>query len=131
MSERLNNLARLTLWLAAVWLLFVGPAAIWGGGRSVEGLTYAALVCLVPGAVVVTRCVDLGSGRPLAGMVVSMGLRLALVVVAAVGVCYLRPDLRGETFVVWLVPCYLVSLAVETRIVLGEQAGWSSVSAAS
>lgn len=116
--------------LGAVWLLLVGPAALWQGARGVEGLSWAAAICLLPGLFVVMQVGGLREQGPLAGMLVGMGLRLVAAVVSAVLLCFLRPDLRGEVFVVWLVPCYLAALAVETRLLLDEGAAWKSVSVA-
>jgi hypothetical protein len=128
--NRLHNAARLALVLGAAWLLLVGPAAFWQGSQGVEGLSWAVLVCLLPGLFVVVQLVGLGVERPLAGLVVGMGLRLAAVVTSAVVLCSLDPDLRGETFLVWLVPCYLAALAVETRLLLGDGSGRKTVPAA-
>lgn len=113
-----------------MWLLLVGPAAFWQGGSGVEGLTWATAICLLPGLFVVTRIAGLGEQSPLAGMVVGMGLRLVGAVVAAVVLCFLRPELRGEAFIVWLVPCYLAALAVETRLLLDDGTDLKSVPAA-
>lgn len=116
--------------LGGAWLLLVGPAAFWQGSRGVEGLTWAVLICLLPGLFVVTQVAGLGVERPLAGLVVGMGLRLAVVVVSAVVLCLLRPDLRGEMFIVWLVPSYLAALAVETRLLLDDGSGRKTIPAA-
>ena len=114
--------------MAAMWLLMAGPAALLQGSLGVEGLTWAASICLLPGQLVVTQIGCLGEERPLAGIVVAVGLRLLAAVIAAFVLCLVRPDLRGEAFLVWLVPCYLATLAVETRLLLGE--GAPSVSTA-
>src|SRR5690606_11625401 len=106
------------------------PAAFWQGARGVEGLSWATLICLLPGLFVVARTVRLGEQNPLAGLVVGMGLRLIAVVVAAVVLCSLRPDLRGETFILWLVPSYLAALVVETRLLLDGGAGLETAPAA-
>jgi hypothetical protein len=128
--NRLYNAARLALVLGAAWLLLVGPAAFWQGSQGVEGLSWAALVCLVPGLFVVMQVAGMGVERPLAGLVVGMALRLAVVSASAVLLCSLNPDLRGETFLVWLVPCYLAALAVETRLLLDDRTGRKTVPAA-
>lgn len=111
-------------------MLLVGPAAFWQGTRGVEGLSWAILICLLPGLFVVVQLAGLGVERPLAGLVVGMGLRLAAVVTSAVLLCSLRPDLRGETFIVWLVPSYLAALAVETRLLLDGGASLETAPAA-
>lgn len=130
MSNRLHNAARLALVLGAIWLLLVGPVALWQGLLGVEGLSWAAGICLLPGLLVVTRVAGLGEQNPLAAVMIGVGLRLMAAVASALLLCSLRPDLRGEMFIVWLVPFYLAALAVETRLLLGEGAGLKSVPAA-
>jgi hypothetical protein len=128
--HRLPNAARLVLAMVAMWLLMAGPAAWLQGPLGVEGLTWAAGICLLPGLLVVTQVGRLGEDRPLAAIVIAVGLRLAAAVVAAFVLCLVRPDLRGEAFIVWLVPCYLAALAVETQLLLDGSAGLKPVSTA-
>jgi hypothetical protein len=92
-----------------------GPAFIVGGGAGLQALTLAALVCFLPGWLVLARFGRLSAERPVSGLVVGMGLRLLVVLAAALVICFERPDLRAAAFIVWLIPCYLVALAVETR----------------
>lgn len=127
-SNRLTNVARLALVLGATWLLLVGPAFGWQGVLGVEGLSWAVAICLLPGLLVVTRIARVGERSPFAGLAVGMGLRLAVAVASAFVVWYLCPDLGGAALIVWLVPCYLVALAVETRMLLDDEAGLESVS---
>jgi hypothetical protein len=129
-SNRFPNAGRLVLAMAAMWLVMAGPAVLLQGPLGVEGLTWAAGICLLPGLLVVTQIGRLGEDRPLAGMVVAVGLRLLAAVVAAFVLCLVRPDLRGEAFIVWLVPCYLAALAVETQLLLDGTAGLKPVSTA-
>jgi hypothetical protein len=116
MSGSFAQIRRLLLTAAGLWLVAVGPAWMLAGGRGVEGLTYAVLLCGIPGIF----ALHFASGRAvgqqaLAGVLVGMGLRMSVVLVAALILQDLRPDLGLVEFYVWLVPAYFVMLAVETR----------------
>jgi hypothetical protein len=54
-------------------------------------------------------------------LLLGMGLRMAAVLGATVVVCLRRPDLGLVEFFVWLILFYLVTLAVETRLLLADE----------
>jgi hypothetical protein len=117
MSGSFAQIRLLLLTAAGLWLVALGPAWMLAGGRGVEGLTYAVLLCAISGVV----ALHLASGRAggqqaLAGVLAGMGLRMSVVLVAALVLQNLRPDLGLVEFYVWLVPAYFVMLAVETRL---------------
>ncbi|MGD9854042.1 MAG: hypothetical protein AB7U20_03740 [Planctomycetaceae bacterium] len=112
---------RLTLALAALWGVLAGPAYLVAGASAVVGLTAAVLVCLLPGLVVLAlQAGPLGSQQPFAGLILGMGLRMAVVLTSVLLVRQSLPDLPMTVYVAWLVPAYLAALTVETRIALAQ-----------
>lgn len=112
--------AALVVAMAALWAVLCYPASRVAGARGVEGLTYAAVLCTVPGcmALVITHLfVSVGSFAS-HGAMLSTGLRLLVVGVAAVMLQQARPDLRFWHFHVWLITFYLAALAFETSFIL-------------
>ena len=119
----LSQLVKLLLVMVAAWLVLAWPAYFVGGPPSVVGMTVAVLVCLVPGVFVLAiHAGVLANQPPLSNLLVSMGLRMAFVLTAVFVSRQLWPELPVSHFVAWLVPSYLVALAVETRIALAQGA---------
>lgn len=118
------NVARqcllLSLAMAALWALLYLPASRIAGPRGIEGLTYAALLCLVPGciALIITNLFVGAGSHASHGAMLSTGLRLMVVGIAAVLLQSARPDLRFWQFHVWLVVFYVAALAFETCFIL-------------
>lgn len=118
------NVARQCLWLTlgllALWGVLSFPAYKIAGQRGLEGVTYAGLLCLIPGCLsLLLAGVFLNSGSPGSqGVLLSTGLRLMTVGLAAVFMLSARPDLRFWQFHVWLVLFYCASLALETCFIL-------------
>lgn len=107
---------------AGLWLLCVLPAWWIAGGSGVEGLSYALLLCLVPGVVTLRLSRSVDSRRAPFVVLLSMGLRVASVLAGVLVLRVLRPDLGPAAFHVWLIVGYLVTLLVETRMLLAEMA---------
>ena len=106
-------------WLSAIcggaWLLCVGPAYALAGAVGLEGVTYAALLCLVPGCAVMaigTWVLAMNSLPPL--IMGGTVLRLLFVLAAVLVLRTERPDLAMLEFHIWLVTFYIVTLAAET-----------------
>ena len=115
--------ARQTGWLLLVailmWVVCSGPAYWLRGLLALEGLTYAGIICLVPGLVVVYVISQFpGGGSPATGVLLGTGLRMAFVLVGLVTLQNLRPELGHYEFQLWLIFYYLAFLAVETLIVV-------------
>lgn len=89
------------------------------GVKGAEGVAYSVLLCLVPGWLTIYAS-DLMRLRDLAAYIVLVGtgFRMLFVLVGLLVVGALRPDLGFREFVVWLVASYLVSLGLETWMVL-------------
>lgn len=107
---------QLTAAMAAGWGVLAVPAYLVAGWTAVEGLAYGALLCLLPGVLLNLRTALVGTRQhPFSALLLGMGLRLAVVLMGALVICVNRPDMRGATFLFWLVPLYCVALAIETR----------------
>jgi hypothetical protein len=103
------------LWGVLAALLAFGSVGLPG----VEGAGYSVALCLIPGWLTIFAG-DLLKGGSLGVYVVLIGtgLRMFFVLVGLFVVGSLRPDLGFREFVVWLLVSYLVSLALETWMVL-------------
>lgn len=116
----LANCGWLTVFALAGWLLLLGPAHLLGERDGVEGVTWAAALCLVPGWLVFlvsSRFHGLNAQLP----VVVIGgtvLRMMFVLVGMVAVQGSRPDLGFREFTLWLLVFYLGMLAAETSLTL-------------
>jgi hypothetical protein len=86
---------------------------------GIEGLSWSAFLCFVPG-VITLAAVDRFDERrrPVFGMLIGTGLRLAFAVSGGFAIAWARPHLRLREFFGWLVLFYLITLAVETRLLL-------------
>ena len=131
-SVPFKNGLLLTLCVGVTWLLlmFVGHFLL--GLRCLEGISLAALICWLPGLIVCRLHGRLGkkscqdaSERPSGSGEVSffllgMGLRVVVVSLGAMQVLSSRPQLPRMEFLVWLLVFYLITLFVETRLLLQE-----------
>lgn len=113
----------LTACLGGLWCLLLAPAWWLGGWAGLEGLSIAALLCLIPGWLVFL----FGSGYGLAGLQVAvvvrgMALRMLFVLGGTLLILTTRRHLGVRDFVVWLLVFYLAALAVETGILLKGRA---------
>lgn len=118
----------LTCAVAGMWVLLVAPASWLAGAAGVEGLTWAAAICLVPGWI----AMYLASRNPRAGpqavaaILGATGLRMAFVLFAVLLMRFVRPELGLREFIVWLLVFYLATLTAETLLVLRKRSarGW-------
>lgn len=111
---------RLTVVTAALWLALAGPAWLLGGVDGLEGLTYAALLCLAPGWLVFLILAlygTPGTQGPIAALG-GTGLRLAFVLVGMLFLQSVRPNLGFWELTVWLLVFYMATLFAETLLVL-------------
>ncbi|MBL8848788.1 MAG: hypothetical protein JNG89_03860 [Planctomycetaceae bacterium] len=119
MSGAWTRVRHLIAVTAALWLLAALPAWLIADRGGLEGLTYALLLCLAPGVIALRYvAADGGPNQALAALVVGMGLRMAFVLAGTLVLRFLRPDLGPSAFHVWVIVGYLVTLAVETRLLL-------------
>ena len=106
---------------ALLWLFLAGPAWWLRGSAGLEGLTYGAVLCLLPGWLVFFlaaryRDAEFRAMSVLAGTVI----RLLVVLPGVMVVQSIRPHLRLWEFLVWVVIFYLAMLAAETWLLVRE-----------
>jgi hypothetical protein len=110
---------QLTGILAATLVLLLGPAYALYGGIGIQSAVWAVGLCLAVGWVILLASQRLAAGgKELAALFVGMGLRMVLVLAAALAICYSRSDIRESGFLWWLAVSYLVTLTIETRQLL-------------
>ncbi len=109
----------LTASTLALWLILAGPAYWLAESRGLEGLTYSALLCWLPGCVVffTVGLLALGDNNGMAFLMGS-GLRMFAVLVGALAINQWRADLGVREFLSWLIAFYLVTLVVETLLIV-------------
>ncbi|MDA0833307.1 MAG: hypothetical protein O2955_05650 [Planctomycetota bacterium] len=123
-SQGLSRVVRqclvLTLGIASLWVVLYFPASRIAGSRGIEGLTYAALLCLAPGyiALLLTHVMVAAGSHAGNGAMLSTALRLMVVGIAVVLLQSARPDLRFWHFHIWVVVFYGAALALETCFIL-------------
>ena len=106
------------------WLLANNGFA---GDQGVEGVGYSSLLCLIPGWLTIFSAdVMRRQGAAAYVVLVGVGLRMLFVLAGLFIVRSQRPDLGPAEFLVWLVVNYLVSLSLETWIVLAASASVTS-----
>lgn len=109
----------LVLSIVAVTLLLLFPVSSRFGTAGVEGLLAAAAICLAPGCIVLLipalmpRSSVVGVAALAAGL-----LRMLFVLAGLLAVMTLRPDIPPMLFGACVVVLYLVSLCIETWLVV-------------
>lgn len=116
-SIALRQVAVLVVSGIVLWGLLVSPAWLLAGVDGLVGLTISALLCVVPGCVVVVWKVFLSPTQNVL-FLVSTGLRFGLIFASALLAKAVRPGFGIREFYVWLIVFYLYALAVETWLVL-------------
>ena len=119
LATALRKMSLLLSIAAALWLVLAGPAYWLRGTLALEGLSYAVLLCLVPGWLVVyvtTRYPEAGSQAT--AVLLGTGLRMAFVLIGMVTLKKTRPDLGHYEFQLWVILSYLAFLAVETVMIV-------------
>ena len=107
--------------MAAAWLVLVGIANWWTGLSGVIGISWAAILCLVPGWLAfLVGARYFGSNSQGVAFLLGMGVRLVTVALAAVFLIDTRPEFTLKSFVVWLLLFYLWALVLETRLAVQQ-----------
>jgi len=123
----------LTAATAGLWLLLAGPAYFVAGTAGLEGLSIAALLCLIPGWIVLFLEAYVAGGNSPSLLILSgTVLRLLFVLVGTLVMQSVHQHLQFREFTAWLLVFYLATLLVETLLVLKQvqppvQAGSSHV----
>lgn len=109
----------LTACSAALWVVLAGPAFGVAGKLGLEGLTYSALMCWLPGCLLfyVIQFFEFTKNKAFAFLAGS-GLRMFVVLVATLVLQEFRADLGLKEFLSWLVAFYSVTLLVETLLIV-------------
>lgn len=109
----------LTVCSAALWAVLAGPAYWLSGKLGLEGLTYSALMCWLPGCLLFFAIPFFEFAKNKAyAFLVGSGLRMFVVLVATVVLQEFRADLGLKEFLSWLVAFYSVTLLVETLLIV-------------
>lgn len=99
-------------------LVLAGPAYGLSGLIGVKGLLVAAGLCLVPGWLVFAFHSLYGTAAPTASLLGGMAGRMAVVLVGALVAKATWPELDLKSFGLWLGLLYMLTLAVETKLLL-------------
>ena len=117
-AKSLRDAGVLTAITAAAWAVAAGLAFAFSGPRGLEAVTWAAAVCLIPGWLVFALQGQYGTAAPLAALLFGVLGRMAVVLSAALAVKAVRPELEMKSFGLWLGAFYVLTLAVETKLLL-------------
>ena len=102
-----------------LWLLLAGPAYLLAGSRGIEGLAYAAALCIPVGCIVIFIAGRWSSSdAPLVAVLVGMLARMGVVLGGVLVLQVYRPDLQLVEFAIWIILFYIVTLAAETLLLL-------------
>lgn len=118
----------MAVFVAALWLLFCGPAYALRGQLALEGLSYAAILCLLPGLVLFAvftpkpgaTSEEANNQRAMLMLAGMMG-RMIFVLLGTLAIQEFRSELTFWDFLVWLIAFYLCTLAYETSLLLKRQ----------
>ena len=109
----------LVLSVVAVTLLLLFPVSNRFGAAGVEGLLAAAAICLAPGCIVLLIPVLMRRSSVVGLAALAAGLlRMLFVLAGLLAVMTLRPDIPPMVFGACVVVLYLVSLCIETWLVV-------------
>lgn len=98
-------------------LLLVGPAWLVAEWKGLIGLVAAAVLCTVPGCLVVAFR-GLVAGSQSTFVLAAGGLRMFFVLVGSLFVKFVVEGYGLKEFFVWLILFYLFTLALETKSLL-------------
>jgi len=115
----LRQCGRLSLVTMGLWCVLAYPAFLLRGLSGLEGLTYALILCLLPGWLVFWLASRYGVAKSQA-MAVLAGtvLRLLFVLCGVVVIRAVRTNLGFWEFLVWVLTFYLATLFVETLLIV-------------
>jgi hypothetical protein len=109
----------LTACAAALWTVLAGPAYWLAGALGLEGLTYAALLCWLPGCLLFFAIPFFEFAKNKAyAFLAGSGLRMFVVLVGTLVLQEFRADLGLKEFLGWLVAFYSVMLLAETLLIV-------------
>jgi len=118
LARGLKNALLLTACLLAGWAVVASLAWVLAGAAVWVETAIAATLCLIPGWLVFAFYSQYGTAAPLAVFLMATAGRMAAVVVGALAVKAVRPDLDMKAFALSLGAFYVLSLAIETKLLL-------------
>lgn len=128
--NRLNSLRRalksglkLTVAVTLGWLAAAVLASLLSSQDALAELTIAAALCLIPGWLVFVFHSQYRTAAPLAMFLMATAGRMAAVLIGALTVTAVRPDLDTKAFALALGAFYVLSLAIETKLLSTSPAG--------
>jgi hypothetical protein len=117
-----RNSLTLTLGIAVGWVLLLALASLLSWPNITFEVTTAAALCLIPGWLVFIFHSQYGTAAPLAVFLIATAGRMAAVLVGALAVRSWRSDLDTKAFALALGAFYVLSLVIETKLLLKSQA---------
>ena len=99
------------------WLLMAGPAWLLAGTTGLVGLTLAAVLCVLPGAIVILVLGQLAAVQPMAPLAGSV-IRMVFVFAGCLAVQELFPQWGFAVFFLWVILFYVVLLVLETALMV-------------
>ncbi|HEV3120165.1 MAG TPA: hypothetical protein VGY58_24100 [Gemmataceae bacterium] len=125
-----RNVAILVAGVAGSWLLVFYPARLLWGDKAPVLAAVAGLLCLIPALVTLVWSRWALRSTPeqqLLAVMGGTGLRMIFAAGAGIAMFLLSDYFHEPGFLIWVVVFYLVTLALEVSLVLGEySAGKSS-----
>ena len=113
----LSDVIKLILASFVFALLLAGPAWLTAESKGLIGLVAAAVLCTVPGCLVVAFK-GLASGSQATLVLAAGGLRMFFVLLGSLVAKFVVEGYGLKEFFVWLILFYLFTLALETKSLL-------------
>src|SRR5262249_27536463 len=105
------------------WLVLAYPARLLGGDAAVVFSGVAALLCLVPTAATLAwagRALRNAPEQQLAAVMGGTAVRLVVAGAAGMAVYHLIADFHQQSFWLWVIVFYPVTLTLEMSLLLGR-----------
>ena len=120
-NKALSSCGFLTVVTVGMWLLLAAPAWFLSGAHGLEGLTFAAVLCLLPGWLVFLMASRYRVAK-MQATVILMGsvFRILIVLLGSLLIRSIRTHLGFREFLVWVIVFYLVALGVETFLLVKQ-----------
>jgi hypothetical protein len=118
-----RNIAILVTGVTAFWLLVFYPARLLWGDKAPVLAAVAGLLCLAPAVATLLWsrwALQSSAEQQLLAILGGTGLRMVFAAGAGIALFSLSDYFHEPGFLIWVVAFYLVTLALEVSLVLGE-----------